>query len=153
MKKTLNQLLRIAFVCVILTFIAACSKYESGGNINKAEKNLTSVTWKLSTYLRNGTDETSTIHVSNWTEHFMTDGTLHRNFTDQNGDNQQQTGAWELIDDNANLKIDGVGSIDLSPQTGTVSASQVKILKLTKDEFWYTFTNGSEAHEFHLVPN
>jgi hypothetical protein len=83
----------------------------------------------------------------------MTDGTLHRDFTDQNGDIQQQTGAWELIDDNANLKINGVGSIDLSPQTGTVSASQVKILKLTKDDFWYTFTNGSDAHEFHLVPN
>lgn len=83
----------------------------------------------------------------------MTDGTLHRDFTDQNGDSQQQTGTWELIDDNANLKIDGVGSIDLSPQIGTVSASQIQILKLTKDEFWYIFTNGSDAHEFHLGPN
>jgi hypothetical protein len=83
----------------------------------------------------------------------MNDGTLHRNFTDLNGDSQQQTGSWEFIDENQNLKIDGVGSIDLSPQTGTVSASQIKILKLTKDSFWYTFTNGSDKHEFHLIPN
>lgn len=153
MKKTLRKQLKIAFVGVILTLIASCSKFESGGNTNKAKKNLTSVTWKLSTYFRNGVNETATIHVSNWTEHYMTDGVLHRDFIDQNGDTQQQTGAWELIDDNANVKIDGVGSIDLSPQTGTVSASQIQILKLTKDEFWYSFTNGSDAHEFHLVPN
>lgn len=153
MRTFFHSLKLIAFIANILLVLGACSKYQNGGSTGKAEKHLTSVTWKLSTYLRNGVDETSFLHVSNWTEHYMSDGTLHRNFTDLNGDNQQQNGSWELIDENLNLKIDGVGSIDLSLQTGTVSASQIKILKLTKDAFWYSFTNGSDAHEFHLMPN
>jgi len=153
MKTLFNSILRISVIANILLVLFACSKYQDGGLIGKADKHLTSVTWKLSSYLRNGIDETASIHVSNWTEHYMNDGTLHRNFTDLNGDSQQQTGSWEFIDENQNLKIDGVGSIDLSPQTGTVSASQIKIIKLTKDSFWYTFTNGSDEHEFHLIPN
>jgi hypothetical protein len=153
MKKNVFQISSVLLVCTLLMIIGSCSKYENGGIIKKAEKHLTTPTWKLTNYLRNGIDETSSLHISNLTEHYMSDGILHRNYVDQNGDNQQQTGTWELIDDNSNLKIDGIGSIDLSPQTGTVSASQIHILKLTKEEFWYNFTNGSDEHEFHFAPN
>jgi len=46
-----------------------------------------------------------------------------------------------------------VGSIDLTPKATTVSTSDYNIIKLTKDELWYVYENGSDMHEFHLVPN
>ena len=152
--KTIKKTLTGLFILGLMTFcISGCEKYDEGGLISKAEIRLTDNTWKIAKYLRNGTDETSSLIISNYTEDYQEGGALTRSFNDKEGESKTQTGTWELTDDNIHLKIDGVGSIELTHQTGTVSSSEYTITKLTKDEFWYTFINGGDTHEFHLVPN
>ena len=66
-KKTVTGL----FILGLITcFISGCEKYDEGGRISKAETNLTENVWKISKYLRNGSDETSSLIISNYTEHY-----------------------------------------------------------------------------------
>lgn len=143
----------IVVIGLLIIFTSSCKKYEEGGLISKAEKRLTSTTWKLKKYIRNGNDETSALLITNYTEVYNDNGSLKRSFIDADNENESQSGTWTLIDDNANLKIDGVGSIEMTSQSGTVSSSEYVILRLVKDEFWYSFDNGGDTHEFRLVAN
>lgn len=153
MKTIKSKIKGILTLGLLILFMTGCEKYDEGGLVSKAEKRLISNTWKLEKYLRNGTDETSSLLISNYTETYNEGGTLNRSFIDKDGDNQTQIGSWELVDDNSKLKVDGIGSIEITNQTGTVSSSEYLISKLVKDEFWYSFVNGGDTHEFHLVPN
>jgi hypothetical protein len=141
----------IVLSCLSLVLFA-CKRYEEGGFVSKSEKHLTGKTWKLASYLRNGTDETSTLWISNLQETYNEDGVLLKSYIYDSA-TISKTGSWELKADTKQLKIDGVGSIPLSAQTSTVSSSDLEIIKLTKDEFWYYFENGSDRHEFHFTAN
>jgi len=141
----------IVLSCLSLALVA-CKRYDEGGFVSKSEKHLTAKTWKLASYFRNGTDETSTLWISNLQETYREDGSLLMTYTDDS-DTISKTGSWELKTDTKQLKIDGVGSMTLSAQTSTVSSSDLEIIKLTKDEFWYYFENGSDRHEFHFTAN
>jgi hypothetical protein len=131
--------------------LVACKRFDEGGTVARAEKNLTRHTWKLDKYLRNGTDETSQLLISSYEETYQDGGALLRTY---NFDGQAYTenGNWELKKDTKQIKIDGVSSLQLTAQTSTVSTSDIEILKLKKKEFWYYFENGSDRHEFRFVP-
>ena len=150
MKKLIKGLILISTV-TLLTI--GCKKYDEGGSINKAEKRLTENKWKLDKYYRDGNDETSELLISNFTETFSDGGDLTRSYIDEDGDLFSETGSWEFDDDKQQISITGVGSIELTDQTSTVSTSDYNITKLKKDELWYTYDNGGDNHEFHLVPN
>jgi hypothetical protein len=62
-----------------------------------------------------------------------------------------ETGAWKIGTDQKVIQISGVSSIDITTVTGTISASNRTITKLTNNEFWYTFINGGDKHEFRLI--
>lgn len=144
MKKVLG--LAVGFL-----LMTACNKFDNGGLVKNADKNLTRQTWKLDKYLRNGNDETSALVISNFEETWEDGGTLIRNYV-YDGNQVSESGSWELKPDTEQVKIDGVSSLQLTNQTSTVSTSDVEILRLKKKEFWYFFENGSDRHEFRFIP-
>lgn len=138
---------------VLSVFLFGCNKYENGGSKRKAEENLTSSIWKLDQYLRNGVDETNSLLISNFTEDFQSGGVIIRSYNDANGDPYSETGVWQFDSDKNQINLTGIGSIELTLETSTVSTSDYNILKLKSDELWYMYDNGGDNHEFHLVPN
>ena len=138
---------------IATVFLTGCKKYDEGGLISKAEKRLTANTWKLDKYLRNGNDETSQLLISDFTEAFSEGGTLTRSYTDKDGDAFSETGEWTFDNDKQQINLTGVGSIELTDETSTVSTSDYNIIKLKKDELWYSYENGGDSHEFRFIPN
>lgn len=147
---TLRGLLMVASIALLTQ---GCQKYEEGGAIRKAEDNLTSNTWKLDQYYRNGNDETSLLLISDFTEEFASDGSLTRAYIDPDNEDFSETGAWNFDNDKLQINLTGVGSVELTDETTTVSSSDYNITKLDKEELWYKYENGGDEHEFHFVPN
>ena len=144
----------ILFVAVLsMIVLSGCKKYENGGLVSKAEKRLSGTQWKLDKYLWNGTDQTSTLLITNYVETYNDGGAYTRSYNDSNGDPFSETGSWAFNSDKMSLDIGSVSSLPLTPQNSTVSATKYDVLRLKKDEFWYTFTNGGDTHEFRFVPN
>ena len=141
--------MKMLFVMTVL-FLMGCEKYESGGLISKTEKNIVK-TWTLQKYLRNNTDVTSTILISNYEEVYQSNKTYLRSYINKDKRSISETGAWKLDTEQRIVQISGVSSIDITTQTGTISASNRTITKLTDNEFWYIFVNGSDKHEFRLI--
>lgn len=137
---------------MISSLIYGCKKFEEGGWISKADKRLPANTWKLDKYYRNGNDETSQLWISNFKEEFRENGVMVRSYTDKDGNPKSETGSWSFENDQQQIKISGMGSIDLSPQTSSASSSIYYISRLKKKEFWYYYTNGSDKHEFRFIP-
>lgn len=139
------------FLGVAVSGLVSCKKYEDGGTLRKAEKNLTASEWTLQSYYLNGTEMTSSLIITNFRETYAEGGTYSRLFTDSSGDLKTASGTWSLESDNSLIKISGPGSFELSNDYSSVSASEYTLLKLTEDELWYEFTNGGALHEFHLI--
>lgn len=142
---------KISFLLVTGLILISCKKFDQGGLVSKTSKNLEDKTWKLDKYYRDGVDETNMLLISNFEETFNNDGSLMRSYTDNDGEQVSETGKWTSQKDDKLLKISDVGSIDLLDEISTVSSSEYNILKLKKDEFWYTYDNGGSTHEFRMV--
>ena len=143
---------KILFIVFISSFAASgCKKYSDGGLVSKADKRLSAHTWKLDKYLRNGNDETSQLLISNFTENFAENGTITRSYTDSNGDAFSESGNWVFDNDKMQIKLTGVGSIELTNQTSTVSSSDYNIIRLKKEELWYCYENEGSRHEFRVI--
>ena len=147
-----NLMKGIGVLMMVGALMTSCKKYENGGTLKKAEKNITN-TWKIESYYFDGTAATSQLLITNFTETFSEGGAYSRDYNDASGDAKNETGNWTLEDDKQKIGVSGAGSYELTAQTSTVSTSSYNILKLTKDELWYSFENGGNTHEFHLVPN
>ena len=135
---------------MLVLFFASCEKYEAGGLINKTEKNLFK-TWKLQQYLRNNTNETASILISNYEETYSDNNVYSRIYNNKDNRVITETGSWKLDTEQKIIQISGVSSIEITTITGTISASNRTITKLTNNEFWYTFINGGDKHEFRLI--
>jgi hypothetical protein len=142
---------RIYICLAILTAsLMGCEKYDAGGLISKSEQNLLK-TWKLQQYLRNNTDVTASILISNYEETYQDNNSHPRTYTNKDKRNISETGTWKLDTEQRIIQISGVSSIEITTQSGTISASNRTITKLTSSEFWYTFVNGGDKHEFRMV--
>lgn len=130
----------------------SCKKYDNGGTLARAEKNIKK-SWKIEAYYLNGVDNTSSLLITNFVETFNDDGSYSRTYIDASGDPKDEVGSWTLDNDKSLINVSGTGSIELTNETSTVSASDYTILKLKKKELWYEFENGGDTHEFHLIPN
>jgi len=147
MKKA-NILILIAAVLIVGS---ACEKFSDGGPIRNADKNLQN-SWELQKYNRNGTDETSLIFISGYSEEYSGGGVYSRNYINKNSELVTETGNWELESDNMTIHISNVSSIqDFSENNSTLSSSTYIISKLKKDEFWYYFENGGDTHLFKFI--
>ncbi len=149
--KTIKLLTSIILSGLFVLTFNSCKKYDEGGLISKADKRLTAHTWKFDKYLRNANDETSQLLISNFTENFAENGTITRSYTDSNGDPFTESGTWIFDSGKNQIKLTGVGSIELTNQTSTVTSSDYNIIRLKKEELWYYYENGGDRHEFRLV--
>ena len=147
--KPFQLLIIFGFIFILIT---ACEKFDEGGLVSKASKRLTENGWRLKSYFRNGNNETTKLLFSAFEENFIDGVSLGRSYIDKGGKPFTENGSWTFDNDKHQINITGVGSIDLTEETSTVSASDYNIIKLTKDELWYVHENGSDMHEFHLVP-
>ena len=107
----------------------------------------------LSAYLRNGTDESNSLLISGYTESYSSDGSYTRTYTDEDNQVEVESGQWQMDSDNDQIDISNIGSLELTEETNTVSASDYNILKLKDGELWYSFQNGGDTHEFRLTAN
>lgn len=142
---------KISFLLITGLILLSCKKFDQGGLVSKTSKNLEDKTWKLDKYYRDGVDETTMLLITNFEETFNNDSSLMRSYTDNDGEQVSETGKWTSQKDDKLLKISDVSSIDLLDEISTVSSSEYNILKLKKDEFWYTYENGGSTHEFRMV--
>lgn len=151
--KNAKKVLGTMFLLSLSTLMmVSCKKYDNGGSIRKAEKNITN-TWKIDSYYLDGTDNTSSLLITNFSETFADGGVYSRSYNDASGDPKSESGSWSLVDEKSLINVSGTGSYELTAQTSTVSTSDYTLLKLTADELWYEFANGGSTHEFHMVPN
>jgi len=146
----MKKLLLLAFTTVLML---SCEKYEEGGLKRKAEDRLSENEWSLSVYLRNGTDESNSLLISGYTESYSSDGSYTRTYTDEDNQVEVESGQWQMDSDNDQIDISNIGSLELTEETNTVSASDYNILKLKDGELWYSFQNGGDTHEFRLTAN
>lgn len=137
-------------VMMSVFLMTGCKKYDEGGSVRRTETNLVKG-WKLDKYLRNSTDETSLLLISGYEETYSDNGSMLRTYIDADASIKSETGTWKFDKDQKKLHISGLGSIDITNATGSVSSSYYTILKLDKDEFWFYYTNGGDKHEFRLV--
>lgn len=143
---------KIGILLLSVLVLASCKKYDDGGTKARAEKNIKK-SWKLDAYYMNGTNNTSSLLISNFVETYNDDGSYTRSYIDASGNAKDEAGTWTLDNDKSVINVSGTGSIELTNETSTVSASDYTILKLKKNELWYEFENGGNVHEFRLIPN
>lgn len=149
--KIMKSLTILVLAGLFVITLNSCEKYDEGGLIIKADKHLTANSWKLEKYLRNGNDELSQLLISNFIETFSENGILARSYTDKHGEPFSETGTWTFDSGKNQIKLSGVGSIELTDETSTVSTSDYNIIRLKKEELWYYYDNGGDRHEFHYV--
>lgn len=149
--KTTKTLGLLALCALVTVTISSCAKFDDGGSIGDAEKNI-KAGWKLQKYLRNSVDETALVLVKNYEETYSDGGGYYISYIDDKGASQSTTGKWEFKKDTKKFHVSGISSIGKwSAQTSTVSNSEYNILKLDATEYWYHYTNGSDRHDFRFV--
>jgi len=138
---------------LLLSLSFGCQKYDEGGRVCKADTTITQQSWGLDRYFRNGYDETILVLISNLTETYSESGVVVRNYIDIEGESVSNSGEWALNDEFTQITLSGLSSMEWSEENSTISSSHYDIIKLTRDEFWYSYENGGDFHEFHFIPN
>ena len=115
---------RSIFVALVLgVAMQSCEKFADGGLVTKAEKRIAN-DWKLTSYHRNGTDETSLIFITNYVEQYGDDGSYTRSYSNKDGDLVSEEGSYAFDADKINMDISGVSSISgFSEANSSVSSS------------------------------
>ena len=130
----------IASALLFLGVLAGCKKYEEGPALSLRSKNArVANTWKVESYTINASDYTSELTSINYTETYDKDGNYSYSSTFDTG-----SGKWEFQSDKMEIKRSGVSG---------QSTESLHILCLKHKKFWYYYMDGSDRHEFHLVPN
>lgn len=142
----------ILFIAIgFISAFAGCKKYEEGPSLSlRTKKKRLAREWVIEDYFRNGNNETSQLLISNYVENYTKEGVHTRSYNDKNGDLISETGQWQFDNDKEQISVTGVGSIEWTDQTSTVSSSSYVILRLTSKELWYYYENGGNKHEIHL---
>ena len=142
---------RLSLALLLFAFLGSCSKEKTDpAPAPTPEQNL-ATSWRLAQYLRNGVDETSQLVIRNYEETYANPSTYSRSYLDENGQAKSETGRWGYERDRNRLSISSVSSVKVTRNAGSVSSAYYDIQKLDATAFWYSFTNGSDRHEFRFV--
>ena len=135
----------IFFMSIVALGITGCTKEEA---LETAQKTIKK-SWALHQYLHNNAEHTSA--VINWGlyESYTDNNKYDRSYTDKNGNKVVETGTY-IFEDAGTISVMGMGSMEISPEVGTVSSSKYNVIKLTDSEYWYYYMNGGDRHEFHF---
>lgn len=140
-------------ICAVVLMSTGCQKYDGGGFAARAEANLTSNSWTLQTYFRNGVDETNLLIISSWTESYSDEGTFVYTYVDSDSSSIVEEGEWVLSENSDQVQISGVSSLNLTEGQSSITPTGYNIIRLKKGEFWYEYENSGDLHEFRFVPN
>ena len=128
----------IALSVVILPAIQSCSKYPDGPLLSfRSREERVANTWKIDNYKVNGSDYTSLL--SGYTETFTKDGGYSYNWGSAHG-----SGTWVFGNKDEKIVLTG---------TDNQSDYVLEILKLEEKQFWYSYMDGNDLKEFHMVEN
>ena len=142
----------IFFISVIMLGFISCNRYEDGGLMKEAEQNLQR-TWTVNEYSNNDPSLSQELPFTNYSEEFKSDGAFTRTFSDDRGNSITELGRWELDQQQT--------GIYLVPETGIAMSGMGiyggnyyrKIIKLTEQDFKYSFVNDSTIHTFTMSAN
>lgn len=141
------------FLIIILLggLLSSCKKYEEGPAFSlRTKTKRLSREWQIQEYYRNANLETSQLIITNYVESYNKNGAHTRSYNDKNGNLVSETGQWKFDNNKEEISVTGIGSIEWTDQTSTVSSSSYIILRLTSKELWYYYENGGSKHEIHL---
>jgi hypothetical protein len=109
-------------------------------------------TWELKSYARNNIDETSEIKIANYEETYILGGTFQRNYLDGKQNQVNETGKFDINEDNRTIHLSDISSIaDFSNDHSTLSTSAINVVILEETEFVYSFENGGDKHAFRFI--
>jgi len=147
-KKIIGILLSFAIFTGIFN---SCKKYDEGPAFSlRSKTKRLAREWVIDAYYRDGNNETSQLVISNYVESYTKSGSHSRSYNDKNGNPISETGEWKFDSNKEQISVTGIGSIEWTNQTSTVSSSSYNILRLTSKELWYYYENGGSKHEIHL---
>lgn len=136
-----------------ILFVGALSISATGCNKEAAlETNQKTIkkSWGLQQYLHNNADHTAAMTITALDESYTDNNKYDRSYTDKNGNKVVENGTYQFETADV-LQVSGIGSIEISPEVGTVSSSRYNIIKLTDSDYWYYYTNNGDRHEFHFT--
>lgn len=124
-----NKAVTLAIMSVV-AFLVSCTKYDEGGNTNRAKNKICNNVW---------VNEISPINDSIvlLTYDFSKDGTLSIEAV-TNEKSYTYSSTWELREDDTKIEI---------------SSIEYEIEKLTKDAFWYSHTTNPVIVADDINPN
>jgi len=133
MKKILLPLLVLTLV------LGSCKKYEEGPGFSlRSKKARVAGEWKIEKEIYNGQDEPLDADDKDDVWKFDKDGT----FEFQDPGNSTQKGKWSFDDKKEKITL---------TDDGSSFAFVIEVIRLTNKEFWYTYTDGSDVSETHLM--
>ena len=141
-----RMLLHFIILSVLSISVISCQKEDALFANQKSIKK----SWALQQYLHNNVDHTSAMTITGLDESYTDNNKYDRSYTDKNGNKVVETGTF-VFENAEKIHISGVGSMELSPEVGTVSSSTYNVIKVTDTQLWYYFMNGSDRHEFHFT--
>jgi len=137
----ISKKISIVFTLVVICMmpvIQSCKKYPDGPLINfESRTSRVANTWRVDTYLKNGTDYTSL--MAGYTETYSKDGNYSYTWGNLAG-----TGVWAFQNSDEDIRLTGISHQE--------SRTEV-ILRLESKSFWYYYMDGNDRKEFHMVPN
>jgi hypothetical protein len=137
MKQKISTLLALLAICM-MPLMQSCRKYPDGPLISlHSRTERVCNTWRVESYLKNGTDYTSL--MAGYSETYTKDGNYSYVWGSIAG-----TGVWAFADNDSDIQLTGL----TNQETHTLV-----ILKLEQKEFWYYYIEGNDRKEYHMVPN
>jgi hypothetical protein len=126
----------IVLGAALIPTIQSCKKYPEGPVVSlKSRTERVANTWKVENVKRNGTDVTSL--YGGYSETFTKNGDYSYIWGMFGG-----TGTWSFQKGDSEIKLTG---------TSQQESHTLVILKLQEKEFWYSYVDGDDKFEFHLV--
>ena len=136
--KIRNTVLALLLAGMIMPTFQSCQKYPDGPLISfRSRTERLSQTWKVSSYQKNGSDNTS--KYGGYTETYTKSGNYSYSWGILSG-----TGTWAWANNQSDVQLSG---------TSLQGTYTLVILKLEQAELWYYYMDGSDKKEFHMVPN
>ncbi len=123
---------------IVLMAAQGCKKYPENLGISlRSRTERVANTWKVENYKVNGNDFTSL--VSDYSESFVKSGAYSYTWGSLTG-----AGSWVFQNDDSEIKLTG---------NEAQTSRTLTILKLEEKTFWYTYMDGNDKHELHLIAN
>ena len=151
----MKKLIFLSLISFGILLIHSCEKskdeYPGGGLVEEASVNITN-DWELQTYLRNNAEETDSMNISQYVENYSDPDIYIRSYLNSDLEEVADSGRFIFSDDFKSMHISDVSSIeDFSDEHSTLSSAVYTIVRLTGTEYWYSFENGGDAHEFRFL--